>query len=161
MAIGKDDFIDIIEVNQNLIWQICRIYKKNKEDREDLFQEIVYRLWKSVDSFRGESKFSTWIYRVALNTALSSCRKKTFTLFQSDISQTGKNLIAEQESDDLEEDISNLYKAIDMLNEMDKALIFLYLEENVYSGQTDPSFRLIDPPPECLHPEGQPLNKIQ
>ena len=72
----ENEFIRIIKENESIIFKITTIYTDNKEDQQDLYQDIVYQLWKSFDSFRNESKFSTWMYRIALNTALTRIKKK-------------------------------------------------------------------------------------
>ncbi|RZL97935.1 MAG: sigma-70 family RNA polymerase sigma factor, partial [Pedobacter sp.] len=70
-------FLELIAINQGIIHKICRLYRDTQEDRQDLFQEIVYQLWRSVDNFRHQAKPSTFIYRIAINTAISSLRKDT------------------------------------------------------------------------------------
>src|SRR5688500_3001216 len=69
-------FLALIDQHQGIIHKICRLYRHSKEDREDLFQEIVFQLWKSASAFEGRSTFSTWMYRVALSTAIARFRKK-------------------------------------------------------------------------------------
>ena len=76
----KEDFIKSINEYQNIIHKICRLYRNSHEDREDLFQEIVYQLWKSYPKFKGESKISTWIYRVAFNTSIVTFRKNKISI---------------------------------------------------------------------------------
>src|SRR5258706_14865779 len=73
---GKEDFLKLIEDNKGIIFKICNSYCSNKTDREDLAQEIIYQLWKSGNSFNTGYKFSTWMYRVALNVAISFYRKE-------------------------------------------------------------------------------------
>ena len=70
-------FTELVEKNQGIIHKVCRIYTDDKDSHDDLFQEIVLQLWRSYDSFKGDSKFSTWMYRVSLNTAITLIRKKT------------------------------------------------------------------------------------
>jgi RNA polymerase sigma-70 factor (ECF subfamily) len=72
----KDEFLKLIQDNKRIIFKICNAYCHNSSDREDLAQEIIYQLWKSGNSFDGEHKFTTWMYRVALNTAISFYRKE-------------------------------------------------------------------------------------
>ena len=72
----KKDFADIIENNKGIIHKISLIYTSNSADKEDLYQEICLQLWRSYSNFRGEAKLSTWLYRVALNTAISTIRRK-------------------------------------------------------------------------------------
>src|SRR5882757_3089870 len=72
---SKEAFIDIIRANEGLIYKVAKVYTNSREDEQDLYQEIVYQLWKSFDSFRHESKVSTWMYRVALNTSIAHLSK--------------------------------------------------------------------------------------
>lgn len=75
MTLPHDEFISLLKSNKNIIYKICHVYCVNANDREDLAQEIIYHLWKSGKSFNTEYKFSTWMYRVALNVAISHYRK--------------------------------------------------------------------------------------
>lgn len=134
----KDKFISIIKNNQNLIFKICCSYCSNSEDQKDLQQEILIQLWNSLKKFDGRVKISTWIYRIALNTAISFYRKgskqkeKTVTIDASIISL----FIFEPDSEQ-DEKIILLYKFIERLNEMDKALILLYLDDNSYKDMAE------------------------
>ncbi|WAC41090.1 RNA polymerase sigma factor [Pedobacter sp. SL55] len=74
------EFLQLLSANQGIIGKVCSIYCNQKEDYEDLFQEITYHAWKGYATFRGDSKFSTWLYRIALNTAISSFRKRRPTI---------------------------------------------------------------------------------
>ena len=128
----KDNFLTDFEANQNIAHKICRLYTTNKNDHNDLFQEITIQLWKNYPKFRGDSKFSTWMYRVALNTAISLYRKSTRRVKTQDISDFAYK-IKSQDYDDTEElQLKALYKAVHQLNDIDKALIFLYLEDKPY-----------------------------
>ncbi len=71
----EKDFLEIVEVNQGIIYKVCKMYRDTQEDQEDLFREIVLQLWKSYPKFSKESKVSTWMYRIALNTAIAIYRK--------------------------------------------------------------------------------------
>jgi RNA polymerase sigma-70 factor (ECF subfamily) len=71
----EEQFVEHLETNQNLIHKVCRLYTHDVDAHNDLFQEITIQLWKSYENFRGDSKFSTWMYRVALNTAITLYRK--------------------------------------------------------------------------------------
>ena len=78
----------MVDTHQAIIHKICRIYRDTHEDQEDLFQEIIYQLWKAFPDFRNESKVSTWMYRIALNTALAAFRKNRIALdFKATISE--------------------------------------------------------------------------
>jgi RNA polymerase sigma factor (sigma-70 family) len=126
---GSNDFIELISQHQNIIHKVCNLYMDNVMEREDLFQEITLQAWNAFKSFRGESKFSTWLYRVALNTAISFFRKeKRKPIFHS------SNEFPEQADDinETEEQMQAMYKAIGNLSKIDKALVMLYLEDYSY-----------------------------
>ena len=126
-------FLLNFEKNQNIAHKICRIYTTNKDAHNDLFQEITIQLWKSYPKFRGDSKFSTWMYRVALNTAISLYRKSTRTIKTQDISDVAYKIKATEYDKTEEMQLAALYKAIHTLSDIDKALIFLFLENRPYS----------------------------
>ncbi|MGY8909599.1 MAG: RNA polymerase sigma factor [Flavobacteriales bacterium] len=125
-------FLSDFETNQNIAHKICRIYTTNKDAHNDLFQEITIQLWKNYPKFRGDSKFSTWMYRVALNTAISLYRKSTRRVKTQDISDFAYKIKGHEYDDTEEKQLASLYKAIHHLNDIDKALIFLYLEDKPY-----------------------------
>ena len=76
MDAKQKEFSQLVKNNQGLILKVSRLYTNSLEDEQDLFQEIVLQLWRSYDSFKGQSKITTWMYRVALNTAITLFRKK-------------------------------------------------------------------------------------
>ena len=125
-------FLSDFEQNQNIAHKICRIYTTNQSAHNDLFQEITIQLWKNYPKFRGDSKFSTWMYRVALNTAISLYRKSTRTVKTQDISDFSYKIKATDYDDTEEKQLASLYKAIHKLNDIEKALIFLYLEDKPF-----------------------------
>src|SRR5690606_7035856 len=126
-------FTELIESNQGIVHKVCRIYSDSPEAHEDLFQEIVLQLWKSFDSFKGDSKFSTWMYRVGLNTAITLIRKKNKLIPTSSIDgQPYFDLKAVEHDDEKEERLKLLYKAIKKLNDVERALVLLYLEDMPY-----------------------------
>ena len=128
----EDNFLNDFEANQNIAHKICRLYTTNKNDHNDLFQEITIQLWKNYSKFRGDSKFSTWMYRVALNTAISLYRKSTRTIKTNDISDVIYKIKSVEYDNTEELQLKALYKAIHNLNDIEKALIFLYLEDKQY-----------------------------
>lgn len=71
----ESEFISLLEAHSGIIYKVTRIYAKNATDEQDLRQEVVYQAWRSYANFKGASKFSTWLYRVALNTALTHVKK--------------------------------------------------------------------------------------
>ena len=127
---AEKQFEVYIKQNELLLYKICRIYAFTDVDRQDLFQEIVIQLWKTFSKFKGESKFSTWLYRVAINTAITGLRKK-------------KDFIVSYEPDQLpvqayetgsieEEQWQQLSYAIEQLNPVEKSIVLLYLEDKPY-----------------------------
>ena len=127
----KDQFVSLIKENQNLIFKICHSYCADPENRKDLQQEILIQLWKSFAKFDGRVKITTWMYKVALNTAIFYYRNSSkhdnnkVPLDASIISLP--HLEPEVE---LDERITQLYTFIGKLTELDKALILLYLDDN-------------------------------
>ncbi|CAM1366789.1 RNA polymerase sigma factor [Tenacibaculum xiamenense] len=128
----ENNFLADFEKNQNIVHKVCRIYTTNPDAHNDLFQEITIQLWKNYSKFRGDAKFSTWMYRVALNTAISLYRKSTRAVKTQDISEVAFKIQAHDYDDTEEQQLKQLYKAIHKLNDIDKALIFLYLEDKPY-----------------------------
>ena len=72
---SEEQFISVIKENEALVYKVAKLYTSTKEDEQDLYQEIIYQLWKSFSSFRNESKISTWMYRISLNTAIANLNK--------------------------------------------------------------------------------------
>ena len=128
----QKEFSQLIKANQGLIIKVSRLYTNSLEDEQDLFQEIVLQLWRSYDSFKGDSKFSTWMYRVSLNTAITLIRKKTKSS-ETDFNEAQfLNLKSEDKDEFLEERITLLYAAIRLLNDVERALVLLFLEDLPY-----------------------------
>jgi RNA polymerase sigma-70 factor (ECF subfamily) len=125
----KKTFSALIEKHQALIHKVTLIYANSPADRDDLFQEICLRLWRSYADFRGESQFATWMYRVALNTAISTVRKRRRNPVVHAI-DAEKPIAAEQPTST--EDIELLYEAISKLSPIEKAIVLLWLEEKGY-----------------------------
>ena len=126
-------FIDEFQKNQNIIHKVCRIYTNNQDAHNDLFQEITIQLWKAYPKFRGDSKLSTWMYRVGLNTAITLYRKSKRTIKTQDFDNVLHKIQATEYDPTEEEQLKIMYKAIHQLSDIDKALIFLYLEDKNYS----------------------------
>lgn len=129
----KDAFLELISRHQGIIHKICRLYRDTPEDRQDLFQEVVYQLWKSYPKFRQEAGISTWMYRIALNTALASLRKPTLKINYTD---SLPDILSESTpyADDQQE---QLFKALKQLNDGEKALVTLFLEDMSYKEMAD------------------------
>jgi len=114
-----------------LIYKITSIYTDNHEDQKDLYQEIVYQLWKAYDSYRGEAKISTWMYRVALNTAITRFKKEKKRGIQLPMDSLVKRKI-EPYDQVFEERLQVVYSHIKRLNELEKGLMLLLLEGKKY-----------------------------
>lgn len=124
----EKEFIEIVQKNQGIVHKVCNIYCDEQEGHNDLFQEIVAQLWKSFPSFRKESKFSTWMYRVALNTAITSFKKTKRRPDQNRL--ISDNFQIEDDGYDMqtEENIKDLHKAVAQLAGVEKSIVLLYLE---------------------------------
>ena len=125
----EKEFLKTIHDYQKIIYKVCRMYRDSKEDQEDLFQEIVYQLWKSYPAFKKESNISSWIYRIALNTAIAIYRKSKLPIdyyeeFPEHIHPSGEKTVSENED--------RLFWVLRKLNDSEKAVISLYLEDFSY-----------------------------
>ena len=128
----EESFVKQLKDNQNIIHKICRLYTYGQDAHKDLFQEITIQLWKAYPKFRGDSKVSTWAYRVALNTAITLYRKNTRSIATSEYDSTKHFIKQEDYNYEEEEQIKLLYEAVYQLNDIEKALVFMYLEDKNY-----------------------------
>lgn len=119
-----------------IIIKICRAYTDNQEDFEDYYQEVCLQIWKSRDNFKGQSEWSTWVYRLSLNVSMTLLKKKKNNPqhFASDYLPAE---IAEETQGFTDESLAQLYNAIRQLSEIDRAVILLYLEEKSYQEIAD------------------------
>ena len=127
----KEEFIALINQHRGILQKICNIYFYRNPDKEDYYQEILIRLWKAFPKFRNESAFSTWLYRVALNSAIDIIRKQFLQPRHTELSKFEYN-IPERESGAESDQKDKLYQAINHLSEIEKAIILLHLEEYSY-----------------------------
>ncbi|WP_316634961.1 RNA polymerase sigma factor [uncultured Flavobacterium sp.] len=123
----EQEFLNRIEKHKGILYKVSKMYMDNADDQQDLFQEIICQLWKSYDSFRNESQFSTWMYRVAVNTAIVFLKKEKRKVDKYEIASEN---IKEDEGDShvKESQIDHFYKAVQKLEKIDKAIIFYQLE---------------------------------
>jgi RNA polymerase sigma-70 factor (ECF subfamily) len=128
---GEKEFIELIDQHQGLIHKVCIMYENDSDERNDLFQEIVFQLWKSYKTFRGEAKITTWMYRIALNTAISGFRKQSRNVKTEDLKELHFN-ISDLWVDEREDDLQRLQSAIRQLTEIERAMIMMALEEVPY-----------------------------
>lgn len=129
MKFSEEKFIEVLENNQGIVRKVANSYCKNASDRDDLIQEITIQLWKSWKNYNPEFKISTWIYKIALNVAISFFRR---TYRQRSIQQTVNDesvFIDVPEDTEVSENIKILYHYISELDELNKALILLYLDK--------------------------------
>ncbi|MBI9064586.1 MAG: sigma-70 family RNA polymerase sigma factor [Marinilabiliaceae bacterium] len=134
----KEEFINILNDHRKLIYKVCNSYCQDTGNRQDLEQEIVLQLWRSIKKFDGRVKLSTWIYKVALNTAITfhrnECKQKNK---KSGLDASVIALAEHQEDCEDEDKIALLYQFIGQLNEMDKALMLLYLDNTKHKEIAD------------------------
>ncbi len=128
----EERFKALLDDNKERIWRICRYYGANPNDQQDMYQEVLVNIWKSLDSFRGEAQVSTWIYRIAVNTSLTFSGKsvKQAKLFVRDETLLSRTLIPDEGIDHIEKEkqLDALKTAINQLSVIDQALITLMLE---------------------------------
>lgn len=129
---AEKEFVSLLHEHQRIIHKVCNLYMDAHADREDLFQEITLQAWKAYKQFRGDAKFSTWLYRVALNTAITYYRKgqKSAGIFYT---ETLPEQAGSDTKDPIEEKVRAMYAAIGELSKIDKALVMLYLEDYSYN----------------------------
>lgn len=128
----EHNFIELLQKHQNIVHKVCRIYTNNQDAHNDLFQEIAIQLWKAFPKFRGDSKFSTWMYRVGLNTAITLYRKNKRRIITQEFDVIQFKISAEAYDNSEEEQLKLMYQAVHQLNDIDKALVFLFLEDKNY-----------------------------
>lgn len=128
----EKEFLQTIKANQGIIHKVCNIYCDDQDDRDDLFQEIVAQLWKSYASFREESKFTTWMYRVALNTAITTFKKTKRRPDQNRLTYDNFQVKDENYDAETEEEIKTLHRAVAQLTGIEKSIVLLFLENKKY-----------------------------
>jgi len=133
---AEKQFENHIREYELLIRKVCRIYAYTEADRDDLFQEIIIQLWKAYPSFKGDSKLSTWLYRVAINTAITGIRRKKDFIAYYESGQL-PDQASDDQSNEEEERWKQLYLAIEKLNDIEKAIVMLYMEDRSYEEMED------------------------
>jgi RNA polymerase sigma-70 factor, ECF subfamily len=134
-------FLELVNENRNRILKVCRVYAWNPADQDDLYQEILFQIWRGLPALKEKQFASTWLYRVAINTAISFVRKRTIRsdrvvyVEHTDLTHTiESNQAPEQNIDDR---IASLYSAIFKLDPLEKALVTLFLEEFTYEQMAE------------------------
>ncbi|MCA9733848.1 MAG: sigma-70 family RNA polymerase sigma factor [Deferribacteres bacterium] len=129
----EQSFIQIIEENKDKIYRICKIYAVLPVEPQDLFQEVVIQVWRSLSTFKGKSKISTWIYKVSLNVCYSSKMKLEKSNNNTVRLESIHFALSENTTDNIQkEKYQALQMCISTLNEIDKSIVILYLEELLY-----------------------------
>lgn len=128
---SQERFQSLIEEHRKILYKVCNSYCRNRDDREDLAQEIVIQLWQAFAGFDGRCRFSTWMYRIALNVAISFYRRES-TRTRHVLSDDEKLLSAVDETANQSAEMRDLYQYIAGLDPLNKALILLYLDGNSY-----------------------------
>lgn len=127
----KEIFVSLINEHKALIYKVCNTYCDHPAERQDLFQEILIQLWKSYPQFRGDARFSTWLYRIALNTAISGLRKKRINITPLETASVAVMEIPAEHSG-MKDQMDALNKAINRLSTVEKAIVMMYLDEKSY-----------------------------
>jgi len=135
--ITEDKFVEDINQNIGIIHKISNVYFTGADDRKDACQEILYQLWRSYPSFKGDAKFSTWMYKVALNTAITYSKKGSREIPADMQAGNWEQLAADNDKQHNHERMTSLYAAINTLSITDKAITLLYLEDNSYEEIAD------------------------
>ena len=134
-------FLELVDENRNRILKVCRVYAWNSADQDDLYQEILFQIWRGLPALKEKQFANTWLYRVAINTAISFVRKRTIRsdrvvyIGHADLTRTIESRQATQETAD--DRIANLYSAIFKLDPLEKALITLFLEDFTYEQMAE------------------------
>ena len=127
MKATEKEFLDLMQKHKGILYKISRMYFDHTEDQQDLIQEMTFQLWKSYQNFKGDSQFSTWMYRVCLNTALTFFKKDDKKQDKYELHENYDRIDAD-DSAFKEEQLKYFYDAVQELNKVEKALIFLFLE---------------------------------
>lgn len=130
------EFEEKLKSHELLLHKVCRMYAATHADRQDLFQEIVIQAWRGFPKFRGESKISTWLYRIALNTAITGLRRKK-DFIESYEPANMPDQKEDKSTEGQEEQLEQLYTAIAQLNDIEKAIVMLYMEDRSYEEMHD------------------------
>jgi RNA polymerase sigma-70 factor, ECF subfamily len=134
----EKEFETQIKEHELLLHKVCHVYAYNYTDRQDLLQEILIQLWKAYLNYKAQSKFSTWLYRVAINTAITGYRKK-----KNFIDSYEPSTLPAHAADDTaayhehEQRLQELYSAIEQLSQVEKAIVMLYMEDRSYVEMED------------------------
>ena len=137
----EKQFLDLINENRPKILKVCRVYAWNAADRDDLYQEILFQIWRALPGLKQDTHANTWLYRIALNTSISFVRRRAARggpAVPLAHEQLTHHIESRQTRDDgAEEQLARLYDAIAQLNEVEKALVTLFLEDFSYEEMAE------------------------
>jgi RNA polymerase sigma-70 factor (ECF subfamily) len=134
-------FLELVNENRNRILRVCRVYSWNSADQDDLYQEILFQIWRSLPALKEKQFANTWLYRVAINTAISFVRKRAshservIHFEPADLTRKIESRQATEENSD--DRMANLYTAIFKLDSLEKALVTLFLEDFTYEEMAE------------------------
>ena len=131
----ENDFLELISEQKRTIYKVCYVYAKDQDDLNDLFQEVVLNLWKGFPRYRGDSKLSTWVYRIAMNTCITFLRRSGTRPSTVPITADVAGSLIEEEGKTGQ--LRELYRLINQLGKLERALILLWLEERSYQEMAD------------------------
>lgn len=137
----EQKFLELVNENRNKILKVCRVYAWNSADQDDLYQEILFQIWRGLPALKEKQFASTWLYRVAINTAISFVRKRASRsdrivyVAHDDLAHTIES--QQKTEDSADERIARLYTAIFKLNPLEKALVTLFLEDLTYEQMAE------------------------
>ena len=131
----ENDFLELISEQKRTIYKVCYVYAKDQDDLNDLFQEVVLNLWKGFPRYRGDSKLSTWVYRIAMNTCITFLRRSSTRPLTVPITADVAGSLIEEEGKTGQ--LQELYRLINQLGKLERALILLWLEERSYQEMAD------------------------
>lgn len=120
----EQEFSQLVHEHKSSIYTVCYMFSKDEDEVNDLFQEILINLWRGIDSFKGEAKLSSWIYRISLNTCISADRKKKRALTE----RLDMNINLYEDNDADTQQIKLLNKRVHRLRPFDRAIVLLWLE---------------------------------
>lgn len=133
---NEQAFVRLIREHERIIYKVCSFYVSHTFTLADLYQEVVYNLWRGFPKFRKESSPGTWIYRVALNTCISGMRKAKKHQKNDYPVEELSDWLCEQDNS-LDENIREMYRLINQLKTLEKVVVLLYLEEKSYQEIAD------------------------
>ena len=129
----ESEFISLLEIHQGILHKVCRMYARTEDARRDLFQDITVQMWRAWPYFRRDSKVSTWMYRIALNVAISGLRRRTLPTETLTEVQHGLPSTGPEQSDD----VARLYAALDALTPVEKSFALLLLDDYSYEEMAE------------------------